>query len=99
MATHLAGVSSSSSVSNAMFALLLQSLLTHMISTDFRKECGHLRSHPLLRYNDYVFLSSTRSGSIDAIHRSALILTSSPPQICPTAPDPTVMRRHRFYLC
>ncbi|AQK58453.1 hypothetical protein ZEAMMB73_Zm00001d052972 [Zea mays] len=49
VATHLAGVSSSSSVSNATFALLLQSLLTRMISTDFHKECRHLRSHPLLR--------------------------------------------------
>ncbi|KAL5669885.1 hypothetical protein ACJX0J_022106, partial [Zea mays] len=48
VATHLAGVSSSSSVSNATFALLLQSLLTRMISTDFHKECRHLRSHPLL---------------------------------------------------
>ncbi|PWZ19843.1 Secretory carrier-associated membrane protein 6 [Zea mays] len=45
----LAGMSSSSSASNATVALLLQLLLTRMISTDFRKECGHLRSHPLLR--------------------------------------------------
>jgi hypothetical protein len=70
---HLAGVSGSSSVSNATFALLLQSLLTRMISTDFRKECGHLQSHLLFKYSDYVFLFSTCSGSIDVIHRLSVV--------------------------
>ncbi|KAL5668807.1 hypothetical protein ACJX0J_021028, partial [Zea mays] len=48
VAAHLADVSGSSSASNATIALLLQSSLTRMISTDFRNECGHLRSHQLL---------------------------------------------------